>query len=120
MGNSRERRMAIWHTLCAHRQVTIAYLSSKYGVSPRTIRYDVEALSRTHPLETRAGKNGGVKLADWYQPSNLLLTTAQMDLLLNLSYRLEGDEAAMLSDIIVILSGAMDKHISYIRKENLP
>ena len=34
--------------------------------------------------------------------------------------RLEGDEAAMLSDIIVTLSGAMDKHIPYARKENLP
>ena len=102
-----ERRMAIWHTLCIQRRVTIPYLSAKYGVSPRTIRYDVEALSRIYPIETRCGKNGGVKLADWYQPGIALIQPEQMDLLLKLHERLEGNEAALMSGIISALSEAM-------------
>lgn len=98
-----ERRMAIWHTLCTHRQVTIAYLASKYGVSIRTIRYDVEILSRSYPIETRAGKNGGVKVADWFQPGNNILMPEQMDLLLNLYSEMDGNEAIMMGDIIAAL-----------------
>lgn len=99
-----ERRMAIWYTLCRQRQVTIAHLAEKYNVSPRTIRYDIEVLSRTYPIETRAGKNGGVKLADWYQPGSQLLPSEQMDFLLALVQRLEGEEATRLRDIISLLS----------------
>jgi len=99
-----ERRLAIWHTLCARRQVTISYLSARYGVSPRTIRYDVEVLSRTYPIETRPGKNGGVKVADWFQPGPDMLQPEQMDLLLKLYRDLEGDDAQTMSSIIKALS----------------
>lgn len=104
MGDASERRLAIWHTLCAQRQVTISYLAAKYGVSPRTIRYDVETLSRTYPIETRPGKNGGVKVADWFQPGGAILQPEQMDLLLRIHRGLEGDDAEMMSDIIASLS----------------
>lgn len=104
MGDAIERRLAIWHTLCAQRQVTISYLSSRYGVSPRTIRYDVEVLSRTYPIETRPGKNGGVKVADWFNPGSGMLQPDQMDLLLKIYRELDGEEAAMMSDIIMAVS----------------
>ena len=84
--------------------MTISYLSSRYGVSPRTIRYDVEVLSRTYPIETRPGKNGGVKVADWFQPRSTMLQPDQMDLLLKLYRRLEGEEAALMSSIIMAVS----------------
>ena len=103
MGAS-ERRMAIWHTLCTQRQVTIAFLAAKYGVSARTIRYDVEVLSRSYPIETRAGKNGGIKVADWFHPGNDLLQPEQMDLLLKLSREMDGDDAIVMRDIIAALS----------------
>lgn len=95
--------MAIWYTLCRQRHVTIADLAGKYNVSPRTIRYDIEVLSRTYPIETRAGKNGGIRLADWYQPGSDILQAEQMDFLLELVQRLEGEEAAQLRDIISLL-----------------
>lgn len=102
MGAS-ERRMAIWTTLCMHRQMTIGELASKYGVSIRTIRYDVEVLSRSYPIETRAGKNGGVRVADWFQPGSDILMPEQMDLLLKLQREMEGNEAMMMRDIIAAL-----------------
>lgn len=95
--------MAIWHTLCTHRQVTIAYLAEKYNVSIRTIRYDIEILSRSYPVETRSGKNGGVKVADWFRPGNNLLTPEQMALLLKLHGNMDGSEASMMADIIAVL-----------------
>lgn len=101
--NASERRMAIWNTLCMHRQVTIGFLASKYGVSVRTIRYDVEVLSRSYPIETRAGKNGGVRLADWFLPRNDILMPEQMDLLLKLQSEMEGKDAIIMRDIIVAL-----------------
>lgn len=101
--NASERRMAIWNTLCMHRQVTIGFLASKYGVSVRTIRYDVEVLSRSYPIETRAGKNGGVRLADWFHPGNDILMPEQMDLLLKLQSEMEGKDAIIMRDIIVAL-----------------
>ncbi|MBR3764239.1 MAG: DeoR family transcriptional regulator [Clostridia bacterium] len=99
-----ERRMAIWFTLCRQRQVTISHLSEKYKVSPRTIRYDIEVLSRTYPIETRVGKNGGIKLADWYQPGSDVLRAEHMDFLLDLVQRLKGEEAAQMREIISLLS----------------
>ena len=98
-----ERRTAIWHTLCIHRHVTINFLASRCGVSPRTIRYDVEVLSRSYPIETRPGKNGGVRVADWFHPGEGILTPEQMDLLLKLYCEMDGNEAMIMSDIIALL-----------------
>ncbi len=103
MGDASERRQAIWHTLCVRRQVTISDLSARYGVSPRTIRYDVEVLSRSYPIETKPGKNGGVKVADWFQPGGSMLQPEQMDLLLRLYRQLDGEDAELMSDIISAL-----------------
>lgn len=99
-----DRRMAIWYTLCKNRWVKIAYLAEKFNVSPRTIRYDIEALSRIYPLETRAGKNGGVKVADWFRSGAELLDPAQIDFLLDICQRLEGDDAVRMREIIESLS----------------
>lgn len=101
--SANERRMAIWNTLCMQRQATIGFLAEKYGVSTRTIRYDVEVLSRSYPIETRAGKNGGVRVADWFQPGNDILMPEQMDLLLKLQSEMDGNDAIMMRDIIAAL-----------------
>lgn len=98
------RRMAIWHTLCCCRQVTIQQLASKYQVCPRTIRYDVEALSLHYPIETVRGRYGGcVRLAEWYVPGSCLLSPAQMEFLLNWSQILSGKDKMVLMSIIQVL-----------------
>lgn len=55
-----ERRNAIIELLCQQRQETMKNLSLKFGVSIRTIRYDIEILSLTYPLGTLQGRHGGV------------------------------------------------------------
>lgn len=44
-----ERRQAIWAALCKRRHDTAANLASEFGVSQRTIWYDIEELMLTHP-----------------------------------------------------------------------
>lgn len=45
------RRQDIWHTLNRNRYTTVADLAAQYGVSQRTIYYDLQILSLTHPIE---------------------------------------------------------------------
>lgn len=98
------RRMAIWHTLCCCRQITIQQLANKYQVCKRTIRYDIEARSPHYPIETVRGRYGGcVRLAEWYVPSACLLSPAQMEFLLELVQMLDSQEARMLCSIIYAL-----------------
>ena len=44
-----ERRMAIWRSLCCHRQDTVAHLADEFGVSVRTIYYDVQIYTPSRP-----------------------------------------------------------------------
>lgn len=46
-----ERRIAIWRSLCCHRSLTVARLATEYGVSVRTIYYDVQKLSLIYDIE---------------------------------------------------------------------
>ena len=62
-----ERRQQILELLCRRRKDTMQNLASELGVSERTIRRDVEILTRTYPLETICGRyGGGVRVAGWY------------------------------------------------------
>ena len=54
-----ERRQQILELLCRRRKDTMQNLASELGVSERTIRRDVEILTRTYPLETICGRYGG-------------------------------------------------------------
>ena len=65
--NQMERRDAIKELLFTDRNAQIQNLADRFGVSVRTIKYDIEALTCSYPIETVRGRyGGGVKLADWY------------------------------------------------------
>ena len=96
-----ERRRAIWSVLCQRRHDTIQNLAAQFNVCPRTIRYDVEALSLSHPLETVRGRyGGGVKLPDWYHPTRATLCPEQVALLRKLAPSLHGDDLAVMNSIL--------------------
>ena len=62
-----ERRMAIWRSLCCRRQDTVAHLADEFGVSVRTIYYDVQiCLSHIQLKPSEAVTK--VELPDWYKP----------------------------------------------------
>ena len=59
-----ERRQQILELLCQRRKDTMQNLAAELGVSERTIRRDVEILTRSYPLETVCGRyGGGVRVA---------------------------------------------------------
>ena len=97
----KERRRDIWMRLLERRKDTIQNLASEFNVSPRTIRYDIDALSLSYPIETVRGRyGGGVKVSDWYHPSRNTLSPEQMGLLKKLAPNLEGDDLTVMNSII--------------------
>ena len=84
-----ERRAAILDRLCKRRQDTIDNLAAEFGVSRRTIRYDIEELSCAYPIESIKGRyGGGVRVADGYYLGRKYLKPAQQELLKRLSTQL--------------------------------
>ena len=96
-----ERRQAILEVLCQRRHQTIQNLASEFGVSMRTVRYDVEALSLSYPIETVCGRyGGGVKLADWYHPRKAILSQEQQTVLTHLLDKADEPQRRVLLEML--------------------
>lgn len=67
MGASKERRRAIMEVLCARRHETRGNLAFEFGVSKRTIEYDVQCLSLEYPIYTTQGKGGGIHVVAGFE-----------------------------------------------------
>ena len=59
--SANERRAEIMRIMVARRQENMQVLASELGVSDRTIRNDIVALTAEYPLETYRGNGGGVR-----------------------------------------------------------
>ena len=60
-----ERRNSIMLELYKRKHDTINNLAAEFGVSVRTIKRDIDALSLTEPIYSQAGRyNGGVYILD--------------------------------------------------------
>lgn len=98
--NQAERREAIKQILNVRRSEKIENLAAELNVSVRTIKYDIEALTCSYPIESVRGRyNGGIKLADWYQPSRRSLCPEQVTLLKKLAPTLTGEDLAVMNSI---------------------
>ena len=99
--DARERRKAIWRSLCCTRYDTVEKLAQRFHVSVRTIYYDVQILSLSYPIETIRGRHGGgVRIPAWYTPNPLVYTPAQLDLLERLKAELKGKDLDVMVSII--------------------
>lgn len=77
-----ERRNAIMKVLCRRRHETIGNLASEFGVSERTIRRDIEALSYTEPIYTQTGRYaGGVYVVDGYSIDRMYMSKDELQVL---------------------------------------
>lgn len=81
--NAMERRCQIVEILCDTKmRVKMRDLASRFNVSVRTIRTDVDFLSITYPIETTRGRyNGGISFIEGYSPKRPRLTLVQRDFL---------------------------------------
>lgn len=63
----KERRRAIMEVLCVRRHETRGNLAFEFGVSKRTIEYDVQSLSLEYPIYTTQGKGGGIHVVEGFE-----------------------------------------------------
>lgn len=95
-----ERREAIIDILYERRKDTMANLANEFQVSIRTIHYDIEKLSLSHPIVTIQGNGGGVKIMEGSYRDRKYLNSAQEKLLDKLSKELSGDDLAVMNSIL--------------------
>lgn len=97
-----ERRQQILELLCQRRKDTMQNLAAELGVSERTIRRDVEILTRSYPLETVCGRyGGGVRVADWYHLDRQRMSHKQTALLRRLAADLRGEDLEVMEQILL-------------------
>lgn len=113
-----ERRQATIELLRQRRHETMKNLASEFGVSLRTIRYDIETLSLYYPLTTMQGRyGGGVYLVDNYRLRSRHLSPKQQDLLERLASTLFGEDLEiMLSILRDFALKKADKAIQHLEK----
>lgn len=98
--NANERRLAVLEALCARRHDSVENLAFEFGVSVRTIKYDVEALTLSYPIYTTQGNGGGVHVVEGYYIGRKYLKPYQRALLEQLSATLTGEEAKTMQEIL--------------------
>ena len=97
-----ERRQQILELLCQRRKDTMQNLAAELGVSERTIRRDVEILTRSYPLETVCGRyGGGVRVADWYHLDRQRMSPKQTAQLRRLAADLRGEDLEVMEQILL-------------------
>jgi len=96
-----ERQGAILSLLCRNRHVTESALAAAFGVSERTIRKDIIALSCIIPIKTIRGRHGGgIWLEDWFNPDSNTLAAKQEELLKQILPTLVGEDAVVMNSIL--------------------
>lgn len=78
---ARERRRAIIELLCVRRHEKRDNLAREFGVSKRTIEYDILQLSLEYPIYTTTGRYGGVSVVEGFCLSEEKLSCRQQALL---------------------------------------
>lgn len=101
-----ERRQKLLEVLNLRRQDTYSNLATEFNVSKRTIRYDIETLICSYPIETICGRYGGIRMMDGFylnhhNSDRKPLSPKQAELLKKLSGQLEGDDLDTLNSILL-------------------
>ena len=95
-----ERRRAILEAVCARRHETRENLAFEFGVSVRTIEYDVLSLSLEYPVYTTQGNGGGIHVVDGFRMDMKYLSDKQLSLLKKVAKNLSGEDAEVMKSII--------------------
>ena len=95
-----ERRQAILEALCVRRHDTRENLAFEFGVSKRTIEYDVLELSLTYPIYTTQGNGGGIHVVDGFHLDKPRLNEKEIALLSKILPTLTGEDKKTMSEIL--------------------
>lgn len=92
--------MEILEVLCRRRSDTVENLANEFGVSKRTIKYDIEYLSLSYPVYTVQGHGGGVYIADGYRLGKKYFSQKQSEFLERIAEGLTGEDLEMMKGIL--------------------
>lgn len=95
-----ERRMAILEVLSERRHDSVKNLANEFGVSIRTIKYDIEALILAYPVYTTQGNGGGVYVVEGYRLGRKYMTDKQTELLEKIAKKLDGEDMEIMRSIL--------------------
>lgn len=95
-----ERRKALLEALCERRHDTRENLAKEFGVSKRTIEYDVLKLSCDYPIDTKRGKGGFIFVEDWFDLHKGSWTDEQYNLLNKLKDELSDKDKQIIESIL--------------------
>lgn len=98
--NTADRRMEIINILVVRRQTTARELAEEFGVTTRTIRNDIQALSLGFPIYTQQGGAGGIFMGENYKPYINTLSSEELKTLRELCRQAEGVQKKILIQII--------------------
>ncbi len=102
-----ERRESIIKLLYSKKYETIDNLASRFGVSTRTIRRDIESISLTIPIYTKAGRyGGGIYILKEYSPNVGYMSESELSLLA----RICKSATFLTQDEIEILENIMERY----------
>lgn len=100
-----ERRQAILEVLSLRRHETRENLAQEFGVSKRTIEYDVLNLMLTYPVYTVQGNGGGIYVTDNFRLDRPRMNEKQTALLQKVLLTLSGEDKDTMETIIKIYGG---------------
>lgn len=100
MQSTAERRMTLLESLCRRRKDSVANLANEFGVSVRTIQYDIEVLSCSYPIYTATGRDGGVFVEKWFRFGMVYMAKEQVELLKRLQRELSERDAKIMQSIL--------------------
>ena len=98
--NTTDRRMEIVNILIVRRRTTAKELAEEFGVTTRTIRNDIQALSPNFPIYTQQGGAGGIFMGDDYKPYINTLSSDELNTLCEIYRQTEGIHKKILLQII--------------------
>ena len=96
-----ERRAEIIKILEGRRKETMANLAFHFGVSIRTINYDIEMLTADHPIVTLRGVGGCVMLMENYHTYRNDVTEEQQNVLITIIPTLDKPYAKVLGEMLL-------------------
>ena len=103
---AKERRKAILEVLCTRRHETRENLAQEFGVSKRTIEYDVLELSLSYPVFTTQGNGGGIHVVDGFRLDRPRMNDKQTALLQKVLLTLSGEDKETMQQIIKTYGGS--------------
>ena len=98
--NTTSRRMEIINILLVRRRTTARELAEEFGVTTRTIRNDIQALSPGFPVYTQQGGDGGIFIEEDYKPYINTLSYDELKTLRDIYGQAEGVQKKILLQII--------------------